>query len=107
MGLSGLGDLALTCGSHKSRNYALGVEIGRGRALSELMAGRHTVAEGVATATASLSARASTAVDMPIAAAVNAVLAAKSRVSPADVPLAKVHEELKKHHAIVPEGVGA
>ena len=41
------------------------------------------------------------------AAAVNAVLAARQKVSPGEVPLAEVHEELKKHGAIVPEGTKA
>ena len=48
-GLSGLGDLVLTCSSTSSRNYSLGKGIGEGRSASELMADRRTVAEGAFT----------------------------------------------------------
>ncbi len=68
MGLSGLGDLLLTCTSPTSRNYSLGVALGRGKALADILATRTTVAEGVATAPA-LVARAGE-VDMPICSAV-------------------------------------
>ncbi len=68
MGLSGLGDLLLTCTSPASRNYSLGVALGRGEALADILAARTTVAEGVATAPA-LVARAGT-VDMPVCRAV-------------------------------------
>jgi glycerol-3-phosphate dehydrogenase (NAD(P)+) len=73
MGLSGLGDLLLTCTGTTSRNFSLGVALGRGEALAEVLAGRSAVTEGVATAPA-LLARA-TGVDMPICRAVAAVLA--------------------------------
>ena len=49
-GLSGLGDLILTACSPQSRNMSLGLELGRGRPLSEILAERNTVSEGVATA---------------------------------------------------------
>ena len=68
MGLSGLGDLLLTCTSPTSRNYSLGVALGRGEALADILATRTTVAEGVATAPA-LVARAGN-VDMPVCRAV-------------------------------------
>jgi len=68
MGLSGLGDLLLTCTSPTSRNYSLGLALGRGEALADILAARTTVAEGVATAPA-LVARAG-GVDMPICRAV-------------------------------------
>ncbi|MFQ5971975.1 MAG: NAD(P)H-dependent glycerol-3-phosphate dehydrogenase [Alphaproteobacteria bacterium] len=74
MGLSGLGDLVLTCSSRKSRNYDLGVEIGGGRTLEELMASRRTVAEGVATAPAVLERARDLGVDLPICRAVAAIL---------------------------------
>src|SRR6202023_4121922 len=51
-GLSGLGDLVLTCTAGQSRNHALGVALGRGVALAEALAGRRSVVEGVATAAA-------------------------------------------------------
>ena len=51
-GLSWLGDLVLTCTAAQSRNYALGVALGRGAALAEALAGRRSIVEGVATAAA-------------------------------------------------------
>ncbi len=68
MGLSGLGDLVLTCTSPQSRNYSLGFALGQGRALSDILAGRTEVTEGVATAPA-LVARAGS-LDLPICRAV-------------------------------------
>jgi glycerol-3-phosphate dehydrogenase (NAD(P)+) len=67
MGLSGLGDLVLTATSPSSRNFSFGMELGKGRAVSELCAPGRPLAEGVATAPA-LVARAKMAdVEMPIA----------------------------------------
>jgi glycerol-3-phosphate dehydrogenase (NAD(P)+) len=72
MGLSGLGDLVLSCTSATSRNYALGFALGRGEALEAILARGTTVTEGVATAPA-LVARAG-GLDMPICRAVAALL---------------------------------
>lgn len=74
MGLSGLGDLTLTCTSTASRNYALGATLGSGTSFADAMAGRKTVAEGVTTAPAVLTRAAALNVEMPICAAVNAIL---------------------------------
>jgi glycerol-3-phosphate dehydrogenase (NAD(P)+) len=74
MGLSGLGDLLLTCTSSQSRNYSLGVELGAGRSLEAILAGRRTVAEGVETAAALAMLARRLGLDMPIAFAVEAVL---------------------------------
>jgi glycerol-3-phosphate dehydrogenase (NAD(P)+) len=74
MGLSGLGDLVLTCTSTQSRNYSLGVALGEGRALSDILGERNSVAEGVYTASAATALAASLGIEMPIAAAVDAVL---------------------------------
>jgi len=71
-GLSGLGDLLLTCTGASSRNYSLGLALGRGEALADILAARDTVTEGVATAPA-LLARAG-AMDLPICAAVAALV---------------------------------
>jgi glycerol-3-phosphate dehydrogenase (NAD(P)+) len=71
-GLSGLGDLLLTCTGPSSRNYSLGLALGQGQALAEILAARDTATEGVATAPA-LVARAA-GVDMPICAAVAALV---------------------------------
>ena len=73
-GLSGLGDLVLTCSSTASRNFSLGVGLGRGGAPSELMADRRTVAEGAATAPVLVEAAADAGVEMPIASAVASLL---------------------------------
>jgi glycerol-3-phosphate dehydrogenase (NAD(P)+) len=73
-GLTGLGDLVLTCNAMQSRNFSLGVALGRGRALAEILAERITVAEGVHTAAAATEMARRTGVDMPICAAVDAVL---------------------------------
>jgi glycerol-3-phosphate dehydrogenase (NAD(P)+) len=72
MGLSGLGDLLLTCTGASSRNYSLGVALGQGATLAEILGSRSAVTEGVATAPA-LLARAA-AVEMPVCAAVTSVL---------------------------------
>ncbi len=73
MGLSGLGDLILTCSSPQSRNYGLGFELGRGRSLAEAGAGK--LAEGAFTASALVEAAHAKGIDMPIAEAVDDVLA--------------------------------
>jgi glycerol-3-phosphate dehydrogenase (NAD(P)+) len=74
MGLSGLGDLTLTCSAPQSRNYSLGAALGAGKSLAQVLAERHTVAEGVFSAAAVSTLARELAIDMPIAAAVDAVL---------------------------------
>ena len=74
MGLSGLGDLTLTCASPKSRNYSLGVEIGGGATLAAVLASRNSVAEGVHSAAAVTGLAASLGIEMPISAAVDQIL---------------------------------
>jgi glycerol-3-phosphate dehydrogenase (NAD(P)+) len=73
-GLSGLGDLVLTAMSEKSRNYSLGVALGRGRALADIVGERRSVAEGVYSARPVVDLAARLGVDMPIAATVDAIL---------------------------------
>jgi glycerol-3-phosphate dehydrogenase (NAD(P)+) len=73
-GLSGLGDLVLTCSSPNSRNFALGLGIGRGERAADLLAATRTVAEGASTAPVLVAAARAAAVDMPITAAVAALL---------------------------------
>jgi glycerol-3-phosphate dehydrogenase (NAD(P)+) len=73
-GLSGLGDLVLTCSSTNSRNFSLGVGLGRGQAAADLMADRRTVAEGAFTAPVLKIEAAKAGVDMPVTAAVCALL---------------------------------
>ncbi len=74
MGLSGLGDLTLTCSSTQSRNHALGFALGKGEDLKTYLAARRSVAEGVSSAAATAELARKLKVDMPIVAAVEAVL---------------------------------
>jgi glycerol-3-phosphate dehydrogenase (NAD(P)+) len=74
-GLSGLGDLVLTCTGSLSRNRWVGVELGKGRGLSEALAGlKGKVAEGVLTTSAALELAVRHEVEMPIAQQVHAIL---------------------------------
>jgi glycerol-3-phosphate dehydrogenase (NAD(P)+) len=73
-GLAGLGDLVLTCTGALSRNRSLGVEIGKGRTLAEVLEGKHTVAEGVDTTVSTVALAAREGVEMPIAAMVSRIL---------------------------------
>ncbi|MEP4378255.1 MAG: NAD(P)H-dependent glycerol-3-phosphate dehydrogenase [Alphaproteobacteria bacterium] len=74
MGLSGLGDLTLTCTSTASRNYSLGKSLGSGSSYADAIAGKSSVAEGATTAPAVLTRAAALGVEMPICAAVSAIL---------------------------------
>ncbi|WP_112384210.1 NAD(P)H-dependent glycerol-3-phosphate dehydrogenase [Sphingomonas carotinifaciens] len=69
-GLSGLGDLVLTCSSVASRNFSLGLGLGRGQSAAALLADRRTVAEGAFTAPVLREAAAGVGVDMPVTDAV-------------------------------------
>ncbi len=73
-GLSGLGDLILTCTSDQSRNYAVGRALGAGTTLAQHLSSRESVAEGVASAPAVVKLGERLGVDLPIARAVDAVL---------------------------------
>lgn len=65
-GLSGIGDLVLTCTGDLSRNRRVGLEIGRGRTLDQILAGTKTVAEGVKTTLAARDLAAKLGVEIPI-----------------------------------------
>ncbi len=73
-GLSGLGDLVLTCNAPQSRNCSLGIALGRGESLADVLAGRHSVTEGVATAGPLAMLARRLGVDMPIVNSVDAIL---------------------------------
>jgi glycerol-3-phosphate dehydrogenase (NAD(P)+) len=73
-GLSGLGDLVLTCSATQSRTFALGLALGRGQNLSTALSGRRSVVEGVATARAVAALAKRLNIEMPISEAVEAVL---------------------------------
>jgi glycerol-3-phosphate dehydrogenase (NAD(P)+) len=73
-GLSGLGDLVLTCTGELSRNRHVGIELGRGRSLDDVLSGMRMVAEGVRTTGAALALGARHGIELPIAAQMEAVL---------------------------------
>ncbi len=80
-GLSGLGDLVLTCSSEQSRNFSLGLGLGRGADAKALLADRRTVAEGAFTAPVVVEAAKAAGVEMPISEAVAALLAGHMTVT--------------------------
>jgi glycerol-3-phosphate dehydrogenase (NAD(P)+) len=82
-GLSGLGDLILTCGSSQSRNMSLGVALGEGQSLGDVLKSRVSVTEGIYTASAVVEMAAARGIDMPIAQAVHAVVSGISTVDEA------------------------
>ncbi|GIU87088.1 MAG: glycerol-3-phosphate dehydrogenase [NAD(P)+] [Acidimicrobiia bacterium] len=82
-GLAGMGDLIATCSSPQSRNRHVGVQLGRGRSLDEVLAEMAMVAEGVKSTAAVLELAARHGVEMPLAAFVGRVLYEGAR--PADL----------------------
>lgn len=82
-GLCGLGDLVLTCSSPQSRNMSVGLALGRGETLEAALAGKLSVAEGVASAPAVRQLAARLGVETPICEAVAAVLAGEADVDAA------------------------
>ena len=85
-GLSGLGDLVLTCTGGLSRNRRVGIELGKGRALADILAGMRTVAEGVRTTRAALELGVRHEVELPIASQMAKVLEGHTQ------PMAAVEE---------------
>ena len=74
-GLAGMGDLVLTCTGGLSRNRAVGIELGKGRHLPEILAGLHgKVAEGVRSTTAALGLAGRYGVEMPLTEQIAAIL---------------------------------
>jgi glycerol-3-phosphate dehydrogenase (NAD(P)+) len=86
-GLSGIGDLLLTCTGNTSRNYSLGYDLGKGEALATILQTRTSVTEGVATAPALLARATDAGVEMPITGAVAALLAEATDVRQAIVAI--------------------
>jgi len=82
-GLCGLGDLVLTCSSPQSRNMSVGLALGRGQTLEQALAGKLTVAEGVASAPAVRALARKAGVETPICEAVAAILAGEVGVDEA------------------------
>jgi glycerol-3-phosphate dehydrogenase (NAD(P)+) len=98
-GLAGMGDLVATCTSDKSRNRRVGVELGKGRTLDEIVAETNMVAEGVKTTRAVLDLAAEHGVEMPIATMVGAVL--YDEAMPAEiVPSLMLREAKPELHGI-------
>ena len=93
-GLSGLGDLVLTCSSTSSRNFSLGKGLGQGIPPAELLEDRRTVAEGAFTAPVLAEAAKAAGVDMPIVDAVCALLTGAAKVD--DVVKALLARPLKQ-----------
>jgi glycerol-3-phosphate dehydrogenase (NAD(P)+) len=83
LGLSGLGDLLLTCGSLQSRNMSLGHALGQGRTLVEILGSRHSVSEGVMTAAAVASEVKARGIDMPICTAVAGIVTGRLNIDTA------------------------
>lgn len=92
-GLSGLGDLVLTCSSENSRNFSLGRGLGMGKSVDALLADRNTVAEGAFTAPVLLQSAQKLGIDMPIVEAVCVLLEGKANVD--DVTTALLSRPLK------------
>jgi len=76
-GLSGLGDLVLTCTGDLRRNRHVGLELARGRQLDEILAGMKMIAEGVRTTGAALTLGARHGIELPIATQMAEVLAGR------------------------------
>ncbi len=95
-GLSGLGDLVLTCTGSLSRNRRVGLELGRGRSLKDILAGMKMVAEGVRTTRAALALGERYGVELPIASQMAEVLAGgrTPRDAVAELMLRRQRDEL-------------
>lgn len=82
-GLSGLGDLVLTCNSPQSRNMSLGLALGEGKSLAEILSVRAAVTEGVHSATAIVDLAATLKIEMPISQAVASIVTGKADIDEA------------------------
>ena len=98
-GLSGLGDLVLTCTGERSRNHNVGVQLGQGKKLPAILANMRMVAEGVATAGCVVTLAARHGVEMPIAEKVNALL--QGHISPGEAVMELMTRTLK-HEELMP-----
>lgn len=74
MGLSGLGDLTLTCNAMQSRNFSLGVGLGEGRTIAQILSERRAVTEGIYSASSVVALAQDLSVEMPICQAVDRVV---------------------------------
>jgi glycerol-3-phosphate dehydrogenase (NAD(P)+) len=92
-GLAGMGDLVLTCTGHLSRNRRVGIELGKGRSLGDVLAGMEQVVEGVETTHAAVSLARGRGVDMPIVFEMERLL--RGETTPAEVIRELVTRPLK------------
>jgi glycerol-3-phosphate dehydrogenase (NAD(P)+) len=83
MGMSGLGDLILTCSSEQSRNMSLGKALGEGKSLADILGSRKSVSEGTYSAAAAVARAKELGVELPICEAVRAILAGEVEVDEA------------------------
>jgi glycerol-3-phosphate dehydrogenase (NAD(P)+) len=83
IGLSGLGDLILTCSSPQSRNMSLGMALGQGKTLTEILGARKSVSEGVHSAAAVIKIAHELSIEMPICAAVHSIVSGENSVDDA------------------------
>jgi glycerol-3-phosphate dehydrogenase (NAD(P)+) len=97
-GLSGLGDLVLTCTGDSSRNRQVGLALGRGRSLQEVLAGMRMVAEGVRTTGAALALGARHGIELPIAAQMAAVMEGRRAPGEAVETLMGRRQRLESDH---------
>jgi glycerol-3-phosphate dehydrogenase (NAD(P)+) len=93
-GLAGLGDLVLTCTGSLSRNRHVGIELGKGRPLSEILEGMRMVAEGVSTSEALLALALDARIELPITEQVDAIL--HHRSSPREAIRSIMERPLKR-----------
>jgi glycerol-3-phosphate dehydrogenase (NAD(P)+) len=93
-GLAGIGDLALTCTGSLSRNRSVGMELGKGRKLPEIINSMRTVAEGVKTTRATLALAARHQIDVPITRQVSRIL--EDEVSPREAIRELMERSLKE-----------
>jgi glycerol-3-phosphate dehydrogenase (NAD(P)+) len=93
-GLAGLGDLVLTCTGSLSRNRHVGFELGRGRALADILAGMNMIAEGVGTTAALLALARDYRIELPITEQVHSILQLGN--SPQDAIRAIMERPLKR-----------
>jgi glycerol-3-phosphate dehydrogenase (NAD(P)+) len=92
-GLAGIGDLILTCTGNLSRNRTVGIQLGRGRTLSEILSNMKMVAEGIPTTSAALLLAERHGVEMPITTGVNSIL--RGEVTPREALAALLRRPLK------------
>jgi glycerol-3-phosphate dehydrogenase (NAD(P)+) len=96
LGLAGMGDLVLTCTGDLSRNRQVGLELGRGRELADIVSGMHQVAEGIRTTRAACALADLHGVDMPITRGVGQVL--DGEISPRDAALGLMRRQLRNEN---------